>query len=80
MKGRAGLIGWVLAAVLVTQGAMAQAPPEQAARDLVRRDTIENTHSGAPSGARLIVKADAAKMAFLWRTFGFSRVSVPAAE
>jgi alpha-N-acetylglucosaminidase len=37
MKRKAGLLGWVLAAVLVAQEAKAQAPPEQAARDLVRR-------------------------------------------
>ena len=37
MKVKTGLIGWVLAAVLVAQAAKAQVPPEQAARDLVRR-------------------------------------------
>jgi len=37
MRGKTGLIGWILAAVFVVQEAKAQAPPEQAARDIVRR-------------------------------------------
>jgi alpha-N-acetylglucosaminidase len=46
MKGMAGLIGWVLAGVLTGQPARAQATPEQAARDLVRRVLPDNTFRG----------------------------------